>query len=88
MKTFAALVLVTSVAFTATPSAQANELSLPTVNTQAVSALVAELMNQQMAELKVAILEQSQKALAELETTFVSSSETEKEAVVAVAKVD
>jgi hypothetical protein len=88
MKTFAALVLVTSVAFTATPSAQANELSLPTVNTQAVSALAAELMNQQMAELKVAILEQSQKALAELETTFVSSSETEKEAVVAVAKVD
>ena len=66
MKTFAALVLITSVAFTATPSAQANELSLPTVNTQAVSALVAELMNQQMAELKVAILEQSQKALAEL----------------------
>ena len=88
MKTFAALVLVTSVAFTATPSAQANELSLPTVNTQAVSALAAELMSQQMAELKVAILEQSQKALAELETTFVSSSETEKEAVVAVAKVD
>ena len=88
MKIFAALVLVTSVAFTAIPSAQANELSLPTVNTQAVTALAVELMNQQMAELKVAILEQSQKALAELETTFVSSSETEKEAVVAVAKVD
>jgi hypothetical protein len=88
MKTFAALVLITSVAFTATPSAQANELSLPTVNTQAVSALAAELMSQQMAELKVAILEQSQKALAELETTFVSSSETEKDTVVAVAKVD
>jgi hypothetical protein len=88
MKTFAALVLITSVAFTATPSAQANELSLPTVNTQAVSALATELMSQQMAELKVAILEQSQKALAELETTFVSSSETEKDTVVAVAKVD
>ncbi len=88
MKTFAALVLITSVAFTATPSAQANELSLPTVNTQAVSALAAELMSQQMAELKVAILEQSQKALAGLADTFVSSSEAEKDTVVAVAKVD
>ena len=41
-----------------------------------------------MAELKVAILEQSQKALAELATTLVTTTETEKEAVIAVAKVD
>jgi hypothetical protein len=88
MKTLAALVLVTAAAFAATPSVQANELSLPSVNTQAVSAFAAELLNQQMAELKVAILEQSQKALAELESTLVAATETEKEAVIAVAKVD
>lgn len=88
MKTLATLVLVTTAVFAATPSVQANELSLPSVNTQAVSAFAAELMNQQMAELKVAILEQSQKALAELATTLVTTTETEKEAVIAVAKVD
>jgi hypothetical protein len=88
MKTFATLVLVTAAAFAATPSAQANELSLPAVDTQAISAFAAELMSQQMAELKVAILEQSQKALAELETTLVTTTETEKDAVIAVAKVD
>ena len=88
MKTLATLVLVTTAVFAATPSVQANELSLPSVNTQAVSVLAAELMSQQMAELKVAILEQSQKALAELETTLVTTTETEKEAVIAVAKVD
>lgn len=88
MKTLATLVLVTTAVFAATPSVQANELSLPAVNTQAVSAFAAELMNQQMAELKVAILEQSQKALAELATTLVTTTETEKEAVIAVAKVD
>ncbi len=88
MKTLATLVLVTSAVFAATPSVQANELSLASVNTQAVSALAAELMSQQMAELKVAILEQSQKALAELETTLVATKETEKEPVITVAKVD
>jgi len=88
MKTLATLVLVTSAAFAATPSVQANELSLPSVNTQAVSAFAAEVMSQQMAELKVAILEQSQKALAELESTFATTTETEKEAVIEVAKVD
>ena len=88
MKTFATLVLVTAAAFAATPSAQANELSLPAVDTQAISAFAAELMSQQMAELKVAILQQSQKALAELETTLVTTTETEKDAVIAVAKVD
>jgi hypothetical protein len=88
MKTLATLVLVTAAAFAATPSAQANELSLPAVDTQAISAFAAELMSQQMAELKVAILEQSQKALAELETTLVTTTETEKDAVIAVAKVD
>jgi hypothetical protein len=88
MKTFATLVLVTAAAFAATPSAQANELSLPAVDTEAVSAFAAELMSQQMAELKVAILQQSQKALAELETTLVTTTETEKDAVIAVAKVD
>lgn len=88
MKTLATLVLVTTAAFAAIPSVQANELSLPTVNSQAISAFAAELMSQQMAELKVAILEQSQKALAELENTLVTITETEKEAVIAVAKVD
>ncbi len=88
MKTLATLVLVTAAAFAATPSAQANELSLPAVDTQAISAFAAELMSQQMAELKVAILQQSQKALAELETTLVTTTETEKDAVIAVAKVD
>ena len=88
MKTLATLVLVTAAAFAVTPAVQANELSLPAVNTQAVSAFAAELMSQQMAELKVAILEQSQKALAELATTLVTTTETEKEAVIAVAKVD
>jgi len=88
MKTLATLVLVTTAVFAATPSVQANELSLPSINTQAVSAFAAELMNQQMAELKVAIVEQSQKALAELATTLVTTTETEKEAVIAVAKVD
>ncbi|KKL01036.1 hypothetical protein EIK76_06910 [Rheinheimera mesophila] len=88
MKTLATLVLVTTAAFAAIPSVQANELSLPTVNSQAISAFAAELMSQQMAELKVAILEQSQKALAELENTLVTTTETEKEAVIAVAKVD
>ncbi|WP_233079728.1 hypothetical protein [Rheinheimera soli] len=88
MKTLATLVLVTAAAFAATPSAQANELSLPSVNTQAISAFAAELINQQMAELKVVILEQSQKALAELETNLVTSTETEKEVVVTVAKAD
>lgn len=88
MKTLATLVLVTTAVFAATPAVQANELSLPSVNTQTVSAFAAELMSQQMAELKVAILEQSQKALAELATTLVITSETEKEAVIAVAKVD
>lgn len=88
MKTLATLVLVTAAVFAATPSVQANELSLPSVNTQAVSTFAAELMNQQMAELKVAILEQSQKALAELKTTLVTTTETEKEPVIAVAKVD
>lgn len=88
MKTLATLVLVTTAVFAATPSVQANELSLASVNTQAVSALAAELMSQQMAELKVAILEQSQKALAELETTLVANKETEKEPVITVAKVD
>ena len=88
MKTLATLVLVTTAVFAATPSVQANELSLASVNTQAVSALAAELMSQQMAELKVAILEQSQKALAELETTLVATKETEKEPVITVAKVD
>ncbi|GAA0657453.1 MULTISPECIES: hypothetical protein [Rheinheimera] len=88
MKTLATLVLVTTAAFAVTPAAQANELSLPSVNTQAVSVLAAELMSQQMAELKVAILEQSQKALAELATTLATTTETEKETVIAVAKVD
>lgn len=88
MKTLATLVLVTTAVFAATPSVQANELSLASVNTQAVSALAAELMSQQMAELKVAIMEQSQKALAELETTLVATKETEKEPVITVAKVD
>ncbi len=88
MKTLATLVLVTTAALAAIPSVQANELSLPTVNSQAISAFAAELMSQQMAELKVAILEQSQKALAELESTLVTTTETEKEAVIAVAKVD
>ena len=88
MKTLATLVLVTTAVFAATPSVQANELSLPSVNTQAVSVLAAELMSQQMAELKVAILEQSQKALAELATTLATTTETEKETVIAVAKVD
>lgn len=88
MKTLATLVLVTTAVFAATPAVHANEMSLPSVNTQAVSAFAAELMSQQMAELKVAILEQSQKALAELATTLVSSAETEKEAVIEVAKVD
>lgn len=88
MKTLATLVLVTAAVFAATPSVQANELSLPSVNTQAVSTFAAELMNQQMAELKVAILEQSQKALAELKTTLVTTTETEKEPVIAIAKVD
>ncbi len=88
MKTLATLVLVTTAAFAVTPSAQANELILPSVNTQAVSVLAAELMSQQMAELKVAILEQSQKALAELATTLATTTETEKETVIAVAKVD
>ena len=88
MKTLATLVLVTTAVFAATPAVQANELSLPAVNTQTISTFAAELMSQQMAELKVAILEQSQKALAELEATVVSSVETEKEAVTAVAKVD
>ncbi len=88
MKTLAKLVLVTTAVFAATPAVQANELSLPAVNTQAVSAFAAELMSQQMAELKVSILEQSQKALAELATTLVTTTETEKEAVIAVAKVD
>ncbi len=88
MKTLATLVLVTTAAFAATPSVQANELSLPLVNTPAVSTLAAELMSQQMAELKVAILEQSKKAIAELESTLVTTTETEKEAVIAVAKVD
>ena len=88
MKTLATLVLVTSAAFAVTPAAQANELILPSVNTQAVSVLAAELMSQQMAELKVAILEQSQKALAELATTLATTTETEKETVIAVAKVD
>ena len=88
MKTLATLVLVTAAAFAATPSAQANELSLPAIDTQAISAFAAELMSQQMAELKVAILQQSQKALAELETTLVTTTETEKDAVIAVAKVD
>lgn len=88
MKTLATLVLVTTAAFAAIPSVQANELSLPTVNSQAISAFAAELMSQQMAELKVAILEQSQKALAELENTLVTTTETEKEAVIAVAKVN
>lgn len=88
MKTLATLVLVTAAAFAATPTAQANELSLPTVNTQAISAFAAELMSQQMAELKVAILEQSQKALAELEATLVTTTDTEKDVIVEVAKVD
>ena len=88
MKTLATFVFVTTAAFAVTPNAQATELSLPSVTTEAVSAFAAELMSQQMAELKVAILEQSQKALAELEATVVSSAETEKEAVTAVAKVD
>lgn len=88
MKTLATLVLVTTAAFAVTPAAQANELSLPSVNTQTVSVLAAELMSQQMAELKVAILEQSQKALAELATTLATTTETEKETVIAVAKVD
>ena len=88
MKTLATLVLVTTAVFAATPAVQANELSLPAVNTQAVSAFAAELMSQQMAELKVAILQQSQKALAELATTLVTTTETEKEAVITVAKVD
>ncbi|MBP8227360.1 MAG: hypothetical protein KAX67_04920 [Pararheinheimera sp.] len=88
MKTLATLVLVTTAAFAVTPAAQANELILPSVNTQAVSVLAAELMSQQMAELKVAILEQSQKALAELATTLATTTETEKETVIAVAKVD
>lgn len=88
MKTLATLVLVTTAVFAATPAVQANELSLPAVNTQAVSAFAAELMSQQMAELKMAILEQSQKAIAELEITLVKSAETEKEPVIAVAKVD
>ncbi|MBY0418613.1 MAG: hypothetical protein K2W88_11210 [Pararheinheimera sp.] len=88
MKTLATLVFVTAAAFAATPSAQANELSLPAVDTEAVSAFAAELMSQQMAELKVAILQQSQKALAELETTLATTTETEKDAVIAVAKVD
>ena len=88
MKTLATLVLVTAAAFAATPSAQANELSLPAVDTEAVSAFAAELMSQQMAELKVAILQQSQKAQAELETTLATTTETEKDAVIAVAKVD
>lgn len=88
MKTLATLVLVTTAAFAVTPAAQANELILPSVNTQAVNVLAAELMSQQMAELKVAILEQSQKALAELATTLATTTETEKETVIAVAKVD
>lgn len=88
MKTLATLVLVTTAAFAVTPAAQANELILPSVNTQAVSVLAAELMSQQMAELKVAILDQSQKALAELATTLATTTETEKETVIAVAKVD
>lgn len=88
MKTLATLILVTSAVFAATPSVQANELSLPSVNTQAVSAFAAELMSQQMAELKVAILEQSQKALAELESTLMTTDNTEKETVIAVAKAD
>lgn len=50
MKTLATLVLVTTAAFAVTPAAQANELILPSVNTQAVSVLAAELMSQQMAE--------------------------------------
>ncbi|MCA1931198.1 hypothetical protein [Rheinheimera sp.] len=88
MKTLAALVFVSSTAFAATPSVQANELNLPSVNAQAVSTFAAELMNQQMAELKIAIVQQSQKALAELATSLVSDTETEKETVIAVAKVD
>lgn len=88
MKTLAALVFVSSIAFAATPSVQANELNLPSVNAQAVSTFAAELMNQQMAELKIAIVQQSQKALAELATSLVSDTETEKETVIAVAKVD
>lgn len=88
MKTLATLVLVTTAVFAATPAVQANELSLPSINTQAISTLASELMSQQMAELKVAILVQSQKALAELENTLATTTETEKEAVIAVAKVD
>jgi hypothetical protein len=88
MKTLAALVFVSSTAFAATPSAQANELNLPSVNAQAVSTFAAELMSQQMAELKIAIVQQSQKAMAELATSLVSDAETEKETVIAVAKVD
>lgn len=88
MKTLSALVFVTAVAFTATPSAHANELSLPAVNTHAVSAFAAELISQQMAELKVAILEQSQKALAELENNVVNTTATEKQAAIVVAKAD
>ncbi len=88
MKTLATLVFVSAAAFAATPAVHANELSLPTISTQAVGTLAAELMSQQMAELKVAILEQSQKALAELATSVVTTTETEEEAVIAVAKVD
>lgn len=88
MKTLATLVLVTTTAFATAPSVQANELSLPSVNTAAISTFAAELINQQMAELKVAILEQSQKALAELDTNLVTSAETEKEVVVTVAKAN
>lgn len=88
MKTLATLVLVTAAVFAATPSAQANELSLTTVNTPGVRAFAAELLNQQMVELKVAIVEQSQKALAELASTLVKAADTEKETVLVVAKVD
>lgn len=88
MKTLATLVLITSAAFAVTPAAQANELSLPSVNTQVISNFATELMSQQMTELKAAIAEQSKKALAELEATLVTSTETDKQTVVAAAKVD
>ena len=88
MKTFAALVFISAAAVAAMPSAQATELALPSLNTQSISAFTAEFIGQQVLEVKTAILEQSQKALAELDISLVQVDVTEPETVIAVAKVD
>jgi hypothetical protein len=87
MKTLATLVFAGTAVFATTGPVQAAELSLPSVTTQTISTFASELLQQQMTELKTAIAEQSQKAIAELKVTLESYVASEKAPEVAAKTV-